>query len=72
MTKKGDQNDAQSCFERAIEIARTQSAKSLELQATTSLARLLCNTARRDEARAMLAHRGPGHARAQRRKSSAR
>ena len=30
--------EAQSCFERAIEIARKQSAKSWELRATMSLA----------------------------------
>jgi predicted ATPase len=47
--------EAQSCFQRAIEIARKQSAKSWELRATTSLARLLRDTDRRDEARAMLA-----------------
>jgi predicted ATPase/DNA-binding winged helix-turn-helix (wHTH) protein len=47
--------EAQSCFKRAIEIARIQSAKSLELRATMSLARLLRNTDRRDKARAMLA-----------------
>jgi predicted ATPase len=47
--------EAQSCFERAIEIARNQSAKSWELRATTSLARLLNKQGRRDEARAMLA-----------------
>jgi predicted ATPase len=46
--------EAQSCFERAIEIARTQSAKSQELRATMSLARLLAQD-KRDEARAMLA-----------------
>jgi predicted ATPase len=46
--------EAQSCFERAIEIARKQSAKSLELRATMSLARLLAKQGRRDEARAML------------------
>ena len=57
LSKQDDSNaaEAQGCFERAIEIARTQSAKSLELRATMSLARLLRNTARRDEARAMLA-----------------
>jgi len=48
-------SEAQNCFERAIEIARKQSAKSWELRATMSLARLLRDTGRRDEARAMLA-----------------
>jgi predicted ATPase len=47
--------EAQNCFQRAIEIARNQSAKSLELRATMSLARLLAKRGRRDEARAMLA-----------------
>ncbi len=55
--KQDDSNtaEAQICFERAIEIARKQSAKSLELRATMSLARLLAKEGRRDEARAMLA-----------------
>ena len=48
-------SEAQSCFEKAIEIAREQSAKSWELRATTSLARLLAKRGHRDEARAMLA-----------------
>jgi predicted ATPase len=47
--------EAQKCFERAIEIAGNQSAKSLELRATTSLARLLKKQGRRDEAHTMLA-----------------
>ena len=47
--------EAQSCFERAIEIACQQSAKSLELRAMMSLARLLANQGRRDDARTMLA-----------------
>jgi len=34
--------------------AQSQSAKSFELRATTSLARLLAKQGRRDEARAML------------------
>jgi class 3 adenylate cyclase/predicted ATPase len=46
---------AEQYFRTAIEIARRQSAKSWELRATTSLARLLRDTNRRDEARAMLA-----------------
>jgi predicted ATPase len=46
---------AQNCFQRAIEIARKQSAKSFELRATTSLARLLDKQGKRDEAHTMLA-----------------
>jgi predicted ATPase len=42
-------------FIPAIEIARAQSAKSWELRATTSLARLLAKQDRRDKARTMLA-----------------
>jgi predicted ATPase len=47
--------EADNYFRQAIEIARRQSAKSQELLATTSLARLLAEQGRRDEARAMLA-----------------
>ena len=46
---------AEESFRTAIEISRKQHAKSWELRATTSLARLLRDTNRRDEARAMLA-----------------
>jgi len=42
-------------FLKAIEIARQQSAKSWQLRATTSLARLLANQGRREESRSMLA-----------------
>ena len=42
-------------FREAIDLSRTMQAKSLELRATTSLARLLASQDRRDEARAMLA-----------------
>ena len=57
LLRQNDSNaaEAQSCFQRAIEIAGKQSAKSWELRATTSLARLLAKQRRRDEARAMLA-----------------
>jgi predicted ATPase len=51
-TVKGE---AEACFRRALEIARRQQAKSWELRATTSIARLLWDTGRREEARAMLA-----------------
>jgi predicted ATPase len=56
LLRQDDSNiaEARSCFDRAIEIARKQSAKSWELRATTSLARLLSNQGKRDEARAML------------------
>jgi predicted ATPase len=47
--------DAESRFRRSLEIARKQSAKSIELRATTSLARLMASRGRSDEARAMLA-----------------
>ncbi|MGH7842752.1 MAG: hypothetical protein ACREQT_14710 [Candidatus Binataceae bacterium] len=42
-------------MERALESARKQSAKTLELRATTSLARLLAKPGRREEARVKLA-----------------
>ena len=47
--------DAEASFRTAIEIARGQSARWWELRATTSLTRLLRDTGRREEARAMLA-----------------
>jgi predicted ATPase len=48
-------SEAERCFRTAIEVARRQNAKSFELRASTSLARLLERHGRRDEARAMLA-----------------
>jgi tetratricopeptide (TPR) repeat protein len=47
--------EATTCFRKAIEISRKQSAKSWELRVTMCLARLLKNQGRRDEARSMLA-----------------
>jgi tetratricopeptide (TPR) repeat protein len=49
------QEEAETYFRRALEIAHRQFAKSFELRATTSLARLLAEQGRRDEARTMLA-----------------
>ena len=46
---------AEQSFRTAIEISRKQKAKSWELRATTSIARLLATQGHRDEARAMLA-----------------
>jgi len=45
----------EACFRQAIEVARRQSAKSWELRATTSLARLLAKEGNRTEARSLLA-----------------
>jgi predicted ATPase len=52
---KSNTKEAENSFRTSIEIARRQSAKSLELRATTSLTRLLAKQGRRDEGRAMLA-----------------
>jgi predicted ATPase len=46
--------EARISFERAIETARKQGSKSLELRATMSLARLLAPQGRREEARTRL------------------
>ena len=47
--------EAEECFHRAMEIARRQSAKSLELRAVTSLARLWQQLGKKEEARNRLA-----------------
>jgi len=47
--------DAEACFHQAIDIARRQQAKSLELRAVTSLARLWHQQGRTAEARRRLA-----------------
>jgi tetratricopeptide (TPR) repeat protein len=49
------QAEAEGCYHQAIEIARRQSAKALELRATVSLARLWQRQGKRAEARQMLA-----------------
>jgi predicted ATPase len=46
---------AQACFERALTLARAQQAKSWELRAATSLARLLSYQGKRKMARDLLA-----------------
>jgi class 3 adenylate cyclase/predicted ATPase len=51
----GTGSDSEQHFRRAIEVAREQEAKSLELRATISLAGLLRDSNRRDAARVMLA-----------------
>jgi len=52
---RGSGVEAEQSFRTAIRTAQSQSAKSFELLATTSLARLLAKQGRRDEARVMLA-----------------
>src|SRR5229473_2357476 len=49
------EQQAEACYRQAIEVARHQSDRSIELRATTSLARLLTKQGRRNEARTMLA-----------------
>jgi len=46
--------EADSCFRQAVDIARRQGARSLELRAATSLARVLAGRGRRDDARTTL------------------
>ncbi|MGE0683936.1 MAG: hypothetical protein AB7P69_23910, partial [Candidatus Binatia bacterium] len=48
------QGEAETCFLKAIEIARRQQAKSLELRATTSLAHLWRQQGKHHKARNML------------------
>lgn len=52
--KQNDQLLPEDCFFKAIEIARQQRARSLELRAVTSLTRLLIKRGKKDEARQML------------------
>jgi predicted ATPase len=53
--KQGQWELAEADFRDAISLAQTMSAKSWELRATMSLARLLATQDRRDQARTMLA-----------------
>jgi class 3 adenylate cyclase/predicted ATPase len=55
LTKTGEDSEAVSWFQRAIDIARNQQAKSLELRAATGLARLWAEQGERDKARDLLA-----------------
>jgi predicted ATPase len=55
MSSEPDAAKAQAHFERALEIARAQQARSWELRAATSLARVWRDHGRRAEARDLLA-----------------
>jgi hypothetical protein len=52
---RNPQSEAEACFHKAIEIARQQQAKSLELRAVMSLSRLWQQQGKREEARKLLA-----------------
>jgi class 3 adenylate cyclase/tetratricopeptide (TPR) repeat protein len=54
-TKQGRRTPAEADFRKALALARSMGAKAYELRAATSLARLLRDTDRRDEAHSMLA-----------------
>jgi predicted ATPase len=47
-------DEAEALFQKALDIARSQEAKSLELRAATSLARLWQRQGKKDEARTLL------------------
>jgi len=51
---KVKEHKAEECFSKAIDIAKKQQAKSLELRATMSLARLWRQQGKMDEARQIL------------------
>jgi predicted ATPase len=54
LRNNSNQADVETCFQQAITIAQNQQAKSLELRAATSLARLWQQQGKRDEARQVL------------------
>jgi predicted ATPase len=51
---QGHEAEAEACFDRAIEFARQQRAKSWELRATVSLCRLLQKQGKQEKARPLL------------------
>ena len=52
---KSAPTEAETCFRQAIDIARSQSAKSLELRSVMSLSRLWQKQGKKEKARQMLA-----------------
>ena len=55
MSPERDEAKAETYFERALVIARTQQAKSWELRAAMSMARLWCDQGKRRQVRDLLA-----------------
>ena len=49
-----DEGQAETCFRQALDIARSQQAKSLELRAAMSLSRLWQTQGKKEEARQLL------------------
>jgi predicted ATPase len=55
LIEKGDLAGAAACLRRALDLAGTQGAKSLELRAATNLAQLWCGRGKQIDALALLA-----------------
>jgi predicted ATPase len=55
LVARGQHDEGEPCFRRAIEVSRGQRARTLELRAATSLARLWSDRGRNAEARELLA-----------------
>jgi predicted ATPase len=55
LVARGQHDESEACFRRAIEVSSGQSARLLELRAATSLARLWSDRGRNAEARDLLA-----------------
>ena len=55
LSMAGADAEAEQCFRRSIEVARGQQARSPELRATTSLARLWAERGERQKAHDLLA-----------------
>ncbi len=54
LLRRDDREEAEACFRAAIALAQRRGQRASELRVTTSLARLLAKTDRRDEARGAL------------------
>jgi predicted ATPase len=55
LLRQSDQQQAETCFQQAIQVTRGQSARSLELRAAMSLSRLWQQQSKKDDARKLLA-----------------
>ena len=55
LVARGQHDESEACFRRAIEVSSGQRARLLELRAATSLARLWSDRGRNAEARDLLA-----------------